>query len=113
MVVLVHGPIFAVAQAIELDRLGRCHEGGHGRQPLETPPQNFAHHGVVVAGFCVGRLDVELAVLAFHEPVRPRHDHGADGVGAHDVAVVVDFDPARHAVKTKPVGQAFEQAGLR
>jgi hypothetical protein len=45
--------------------------------------------------------DVELAVLALDEPVRPGDDHRADGVGALDMAVVVDLDPARRASSPK------------
>ena len=41
-------------------------------QPPEAARQHLAHHGVVVAGRQVGRLDVELAVLALHEAVRRR-----------------------------------------
>jgi len=56
---------------------------------------DFAHHAVIVARREIFVLDVELAVLVLGEPVRARHDHAADRVGPHDVAVVVNFDAAR------------------
>ena len=40
-------------------------------------------------------------------------DHGADGVGARDVRVVVDLDAARRLVEAEEVGDAFEQGLLR
>ena len=84
------------------------------QQAREPPCHHFAHHAEVVAGRDVGRFDVELAVLAFDEAFRPRHHHAADGIGAHDVRVVVDLDAARHvARKLEGLGEAFEQARLR
>ena len=74
-------------------------EGARARrfrqQALEAAAEHFAHHGEVVAGGEIGRADVELAVLVLAEPVRPGDDHGADRVGALDVAVVIDLDPPR------------------
>ena len=42
-------------------------------------------------------LDVERAVMAFHEAFRPRDDHRADRVRPHDVGIVVDLDAAQRA----------------
>ncbi len=82
-------------------------------QPFEAPRQHLFHHAEIIAGGQVIALDVELAVLVFHEPVRPRHDHRADGIGALNVAVVIDLDPLRRRVQVKRLGQPFQQLGLR
>ena len=58
------------------------------------------------------RADVELAVLAFLEAVRPGHDHAADRVGAHDVAVVVDLDPLGRGLQAEGLAHGREQLGL-
>ena len=87
--------------------LGRCRQ-----QPLETPLQHLAHHRVVVAGRQPLGLDVELAVLVLDEAVRARHDHGADRIGALDVAVVVHLDAARRMRQSERRDQPREQPAL-
>jgi hypothetical protein len=79
------GAVVAVALFLFLDQAG------------EAAAQHLLHHPVVVAGRQLGRADVELAVLALHEALRPGHDHAAHRVGALDVAVVVDLDPLGRA----------------
>ncbi len=103
--------------AVDQDHVGPGREGHIGRirrrcrlaavrnalfleQPREAPRHHLAHHAEVVARRDVGRFDVELAVLVLHEAFRPRDHHAADGIGAHDVRVVVDLDALRH------IGQA-------
>src|SRR5690606_39996364 len=56
---------------------------------------------------------VELPVLALHEPFRTGHDHCANGVRAHDMGVVVDFDTARHPFQPEGPGESFQQSRLR
>ena len=86
---------------------------GRGRQqPLETPLQHLAHHRVVVARRQAFGFDVELAVLVLDEAVRARHDHGADGIGALDVAVVVDLDPLRRMRQPKRGDHRLQQPSL-
>ena len=60
----------------------------------EAALEHLAHHGEVVAGRDRA-ADAEFAVGVLLEALRPGHDHHAIGVGAHDVAVVVDLDPLR------------------
>ncbi len=83
------------------------------REAFEAARQHFAHHGVVVAGRGVGRLDVELAVGAFDEALGPRDDHGADRIRAGDVAVVINLDPARAFRQSETFLHAFEKPCLR
>ena len=49
----------------------------------------------------------------FWKPSWPGDDHGADGVRALDVAVVVDLDAARHARQPESLGQRLQQLLLR
>src|SRR5690606_11360289 len=56
--------------------------------------------------------NVELAILVLHKAFRARDDHGANGVGTHDMRVVVDLDAARHAVEPKGFGKALEETRL-
>ena len=84
-----------------------------GHQPLEAAGEHFAHHAVIVAGGDVLGPDVELAVLVLAESFLAGDDHGADGVGSLDMAVVVDLDAARHARQLKNVRQRLEQFLLR
>ena len=51
--------------------------------------------------------------MVLHEPVRPRDDHRADGVGALDVRVVVDLDPLRRCLQPEGFAQTGQQFGLR
>jgi hypothetical protein len=81
-------------------------------QPREPALHDFAHHPEIIAGGDVGRFDVELAVLVFHEPFRPGDDHAADGIGAHDVGVVVDLDAARRMGRFEGLGQPFQKPRL-
>ncbi len=78
-------------------------------QALETTRQHLAHHGVVVAGRKVRRPDVELTVLALHEAVGPRHDHGAHGMRALNVAVIVDLDAPRCLRQVEALLEPVEQ----
>src|SRR6478609_2138394 len=96
----------AIRATGDVDRLARLRSrAGRTRhrarrlvhQPLETAAQHLPHHAEVVARHQVGGTDIEFAVLVFLEPLRPGDDHGADGVAALDVAVVVDLDAARRA----------------
>ena len=78
----------------------------------EAAGQNFAHHAVIVAGDEVFGLDVELAVLAFRKPFRTRDDHATNGIGPHDVGVVVDFYTARGRAQFEGFRDALQQTGL-
>ena len=79
----------------------------------EAAPQHLAHHGVVVAGGEVERADVEGAVLRLHEAVGAGDDHRADGIGAHDVGIVVDLDAARRLGQAEGGAERAEQLVLR
>ena len=48
----------------------------------------------------------------FDEAFRPGDDHGADGIRAHDVGVVVDLDAARRLGEAEGLGEAVEQPRL-
>ena len=85
---------------------------GRRQEPLEAPLQDLAHHGVIVARRQAFGLDVELAVLVLDETVRPRHDHGADRVGALDMAVVVDLDPPQWVRQAERCDQRLQQPAL-
>ncbi len=54
-----------------------------------------------------GALDVELAVLVLGEALGPGHDHAADGVGPHDVAVVIDLDPLGRRLQPEHLADAL------
>ena len=82
-------------------------------EPPEAARQHLLHHPEVVARRQVLAADVELAVLAFLEAVGAGHDHRAHRVGALDVRVVVDLDPARGCVEPEGLGQPVEEAALR
>jgi hypothetical protein len=58
-------------------------------------------------------LDVEFAVLALLEAVRPRHDHRAQRVAALDVGIVVDLDALGRRVQSESFRHAVEQLALR
>jgi hypothetical protein len=81
-------------------------------QPREAALHDLAHHPEIIAGRDVGRFDVELAVLVFHEAFRAGDDHAADRIGAHDVGVVVDLDPPGRAGQAEGFGQSFQQPRL-
>ena len=51
--------------------------------------------------------------MRLHEAFRPRDDHAADGLGAGNVAVVVDLDAARRLFETEDLSHAFEELALR
>ncbi len=87
--------------------------GASSSSRLKRRPQHLAHHAVIVARREVGRADVELAILVFLEALRAGDDHGADRIGALDVAVVVDLDALRNARQPERVGQRLEQLLLR
>src|SRR5262249_26086445 len=82
-------------------------------QSPEPPRQNLTHHAEVVARCEVFRSDVELAVLVLAEAFRARDDHGANGVAALDVRVVVDLDAARRPSETEGLAECGEQVLLR
>jgi hypothetical protein len=56
--------------------------------------------------------DVETAIGALDEALRPRDDHRALRRGALDVAVVVDLDAPRAFVEAEHARDALEQLGL-
>jgi hypothetical protein len=58
----------------------------------EATAEHLAHHAEIIVGRRLIPLDVELAVLTFAETLGPGDDHSAEGVGALNMAVVVDFD---------------------
>jgi len=64
----------------------------------EAALHHLAHHAEIVTRGDLGRADIELPVLVFHETFRTRHDHRAHSIGAHDVRVVVDFDTSRRSL---------------
>ena len=79
----------------------------------EAPLQHLAHHGVVVARGKVLALDIELPILAFDEAFGAGDDHGADRVGAGDMAVVVDLDARGRLGQIRTLGKARENGALR
>ena len=74
-------------------------------EPGKAASEHFAHHREIVARGGLLTLDVELAILVLEEPLRPGDDHRADGIGPHDVAVVVDLDPLGRLGKLEHLGQ--------
>ena len=111
---LQHGVELAAA-AVDQHQVRPVAAGAVGilaHQAGEAPGHHLAHHGVVVAGGQIAGLDVELAVLALLEAVRAGHHHGAHGVGAGDMAVVVHLDAPGRAVQVEHVGQLAQQLGL-
>ncbi len=58
-------------------------------------------------------LMLNLRYWPFDETFRPRDHHPADGIGTHDVGVVVDLDAARHLGQLKGLGKSRQQARLR
>ena len=82
-----------------------------GLRAGEAALEHLAHHREIV----VGRRapDVELAVLALAEPLRPGDDHRAQRVGALDMAVVVDLDALRRLGQLEQVGDLAQQFRLR
>src|SRR5499427_4895186 len=94
----------AIRPTGDVDRLARLRlRAGRARhrprrlvhQPLETAAQYLSHHAEIVAGHEVGGTDIELAVLVLLEALSPGDDHGAHGIAALDVTVVVDLDTTR------------------
>ncbi len=71
---------------------------------------DLAHHAEVVVG--PGGADVELAVLVLDEAFGAGNDHRAHGLGALDVAVVVNLDPARHLGQFEELGQFAQGSRL-
>ncbi len=61
----------------------------------------------------LGGADVEPAIAALVEALRPGDDHRAERIGAGDVAVVVDLDPLGHLLEPERGRHALEQAALR
>ena len=78
----------------------------------KAPVQHLFHHAKIVAGCEVRALDIELAVLAFLEALRPCHDHTANRIGSLDMAVVIDLDPFGNALQAKGLGNQGQQFGL-
>jgi hypothetical protein len=81
-------------------------------QPREPALHDFAHHAEIVARGDVGRFDVEFAILVFHKPFRPRHNHAADSVCAHDVGVVVNLDAPWRMRQAEGFRKALQQPCL-
>ena len=85
-----------------------------GRLPLllehagKAARQNFAHHGVIVAGGRID-LDVEGAVMGFHETLRSRDDHRADRRTPHDVRIVINFYAARRSFHAEGGAERLQQ----
>ena len=77
----------------------------------EAAAHHFAHHGEVVVR--LGALDVELAILVLDEAFRPRHHHRAHGLGALDMAVVVDFDAGGNVGEFKELRHLAHDLRLR
>ena len=75
--------------------------------------EHLAHHRKVIAGSGFRALDVEFAIGVLAEPLWPGDDHGADGVGALNMAVVVNLDPLGRAVQLEQLGQFREDFDLR
>ena len=90
---------------------GACAVGFLAQRAAEAALQHLAHHGEVVARGD-RPADGELAVGRLHEPLRPGDDHHPVGVGAHDVAVVVDLDPVGRRGQAEQRGDALQQLGL-
>ena len=98
----------------EIGPFGLCFVGfAFLHEPRETARQHFAHHAVIVAGRELRRFDVELAILAFLETVRPRHDHAAQRVRALDVRIVIDLDAFGRRFEAEGFGNTFQQFALR
>ena len=82
-------------------------------QALETALEHVAHHAVIIAGRNVNAVHIIGAVMGFHKAVRPCHHHGTNGVGAHDVGVVKNLDPAWRFFEAECGAKRGEQLGLR
>ena len=65
---------------------------------------------------CFSAIQALLAAKAGASYISPfigrLDDHGADGVGAGDMRIVVDLDAARGLVEAEEIGDAFEQSLL-
>ena len=83
------------------------------RKLAETPCQHFPHHGVIVPGGKVLRAHIELPILIAHEPFRPRHDHGADRIGAGNMAVVEHLDALGALLQIEQLGKPGKDRRLR
>ena len=82
-------------------------------QPPKSPCHNFAHHGEVIARCGIRIFDVKLTILAFDETFRSCHNHRAQRVSPLNMAVVIDFDPARRFGQFKQVSHLLQQFTLR
>src|SRR3546814_3380034 len=78
----------------------------------EAAFQHFAHHRKIVARHCLCPFDVELAIGVFAETLRPRHNHGAQRVGALNMAVVVNLDTVRRPVQSEQVRHVAQDLAL-
>jgi hypothetical protein len=72
--------------------------------------ENFAHHGEIIVG--LGLLDIPFAVLALDEAFGARNDHRAQGMGALNVAVVIDLHPLGRFGKVKEFGHLAPDPSL-
>ena len=81
-------------------------------QPGKPPLEHLAHHREIVAGLGLRPLDVELAVVVLAEALRPRDDHRAGRVRAHDVAVVVNLDPLGYVGQLERIGELAQDLAL-
>ena len=83
------------------------------RKLAETPCQHLPHHGVIVPGGKVLRAHIELPILIADEPFRACHDHGADRIGAGNVAVVEHLDALRALLQLEQLGKPGKDRRLR
>ncbi len=77
----------------------------------EAPAHHLAHHGVVVARRDLAG-DGEFPIGRFHESIWPGDDHGAIGVTALKVAVVIDLDTLGHLLQAKGDLHPLQQLAL-
>ena len=83
-----------------------------GDRACEAALEHFAHHREIVPGLRFGALDVELAIGALDPALGPRDDHGTQGIGALDMAVVIDFDALRRLIEVEQLGEFAAELGL-
>src|SRR3546814_19334559 len=76
--------------------------GVFGLRAGETALEDLAHHREIVIGR--GLLDIELAILALADALRPRDDHRPERAGSLGWAVVVDFDAVGRLGNLEPDG---------
>jgi len=82
------------------------------QQASEAPLEHFAQHSEIVPRRELGGADIELAILVLLKALGTGHDHGADRIGALNMAVVENLDAQRRRRKLQPLPQGFEQLAL-